>query len=76
MSFVFDDGPSYPICEIADKIKSYGWSAGFAVIGRKINKDTLPMLRYVTESGFQLVSHGQQLVEATLEELNELYKKQ
>lgn len=59
LSLVFDDGPHRPICEIADKIKSFGWSAGFAVIGGNINEETLPMLRYVIDNGFQLVSHGQ-----------------
>ena len=59
LSLVFDDGPHRPICEIADKIKSYGWSAGFAVIGGNISEETLPMLKYVIDNGFQLVSHGQ-----------------
>lgn len=44
LSLVFDDGPSFPICEIADKVKSYGWSAGFAIIGRKINQETIDMI--------------------------------
>ena len=60
ITLVFDDGPHYPICEIADKIKSFGWSAGFAVIGQNINEETIPMLRYVIDNGFQLVSHGQE----------------
>ena len=60
LSLVFDDGPSYPICEIADKIKAYGWSAGFAIMGRKINSDTLPMLKYLTQNGFQIISHGKE----------------
>lgn len=59
LSLVFDDGPSYPICEIAEKIKSFGWSAGFAVIGRKINHETLSMLKYVIDNGFQVVTHAQ-----------------
>ena len=59
LTLVFDDGPHEPICQIADKINSYGWSAGFAVIGRNIREETLPMLRYVIDNGFQLVSHGQ-----------------
>ena len=59
LSLVFDDGPSYPIREIADKIKSYGWSAGFAVMGRKINSETVDMLKYVIDGGFQIVTHGQ-----------------
>lgn len=60
LALVFDDGPHSPICEIADKIKAYGWSAGFAVIGQNISDETLPMLKYVIDSGFQLVSHGQE----------------
>ena len=60
LAIVFDDGPHRPICEIADKIKAFGWSAGFAVIGQNINEETLPMLKYVIDNGFQVVSHGQQ----------------
>ena len=60
ITLVFDDGPHYPICEIADKIKAFGWSAGFALIGQNINEETIPMLRYVINNGFQLVSHGQE----------------
>ena len=59
LTLVFDDGPHEPICQIADKLRAYGWSAGFAVIGRNIGDETLPMLRYVIDNGFQLVSHGQ-----------------
>ena len=59
LALVFDDGPHDPICEMADKIKSFGWSAGFAVIGEGITDETLPMLQYVIDNGFQLVSHGQ-----------------
>lgn len=60
ITLVFDDGPHNPICEMADKIKAFGWSAGFAIIGQNIDEGTLPMLRYVIDNGFQLVSHGQQ----------------
>ena len=62
LSLVFDDGPSRLMCEMADKIAAYGWHAAFAVIGRKITEETLPMLQYVIDNGFQLVSHGQQHV--------------
>ena len=62
LTLVFDDGPHEPICQIADKIRAYGWSAAFAVIGRNIGDETLPMLKYVLDNGFQLVSHGQQHV--------------
>lgn len=60
LTIVFDDGPSRLMCEMADKIAAYGWHAAFAIIGRKINEETLPMLRYVIDNGFQLVSHGQE----------------
>lgn len=59
LSLVFDDGPSFPTCEIADKVKSYGWSAGFAIIGRKINQETIDMIKYILDSGFQVVTHTQ-----------------
>lgn len=78
LTLVFDDGPHNPMCEIADKIKAYGWSAGFAIIGQNINDETLPMLRYVINNGFQLVSHGQEHLHMekipTREEMiNEIY---
>ena len=60
LTLVFDDGPHNPICEMAYKIKAFGWSAGFAVIGQNIDERTLPMLKYVIDNRFQLVSHGQQ----------------
>ena len=50
MALVFDDGPHNPICEMADKIKAFGWGAGFAVIGQNINENTLPML-----TGYQTI---------------------
>ena len=59
LTIAFDDGPSRLMCEMADKIAAYGWHAAFAIIGRKINEETLPMLQYVIDNGFQLVSHGQ-----------------
>lgn len=78
LALVFDDGPHRPICEMADKIKAFGWSAGFAVIGQNINEETLPMLKYVIDNGFQLVSHGQEHLHMekipTREEIeNEIY---
>ena len=60
LSLVFDDGPSYPMCEIIDKIKDYGWSAGFAIIGCKINSETIDIIKYAINNGFQVVSHGQE----------------
>ncbi len=75
LTLVFDDGPSYPIREIADKIKSYGWSAAFAVIGRKITGETVEMIKYVIDNGFQVVTHAQNHVHieklATREEMIE-----
>ena len=62
LSLVFDDGPCELVCEMVDKIKGFGWSAGFAVMGRKINEQTLPFLKYAIDNGFQIVSHGQQHV--------------
>ena len=62
LSLVFDDGPSNPIREMTDKIKSYGFSAAFAVIGRSITDETADMIKYVIGEGFQLVSHGQEHV--------------
>ena len=78
LALVFDDGPHRPMCEMADKIIAFGWKAGFAVIGQNINEDTLPMLEYVINNGFQLVSHGQEHLHMekipTREEIeNEIY---
>ena len=58
MTFVFDDGPCEPMCEMVDLFKSYGFSGGFAIIGKKINDTTEPMLRYAVDNGFTLVSHS------------------
>ena len=58
MTFVFDDGPCEPMCEMVDLLKSYGFSGGFAIMGKKINDDTEPMLRYAVDNGFTLVSHS------------------
>lgn len=77
LSVVFDDGPAELMCAMTDKIASYGWTAGYAVIGKKITDETLPYLQYVVEKGFELVSHGQEHVhveqlptrEAMVEEL-------
>ena len=59
MTFVFDDGPCEPMCEMVDLLKSYDFSGGFAILGKKINDSTEPMLRYAIENGFTLVSHSQ-----------------
>ncbi len=58
LCLVFDDGPCEPLCKIVDKIKKYGWKAGFAIIGNKINDETEYMIRYAINNGFQLVTHG------------------
>jgi len=58
MTFVFDDGPCEPMCEIVDLFKTYGFTGGFAIMGKKINDSTEPMLRYAIENGFTLVSHS------------------
>ena len=60
MTFVFDDGPCSPMREIVDKMKEYGYKAGFAIVGRQVNRDTADMLKYAVDNGFQLVSHGQE----------------
>lgn len=59
LAIAFDDGPYAPMCEMIDKIKAYGWKAAFAIVGKEINEETLPMLRYAVDNGFQLVTHGQ-----------------
>ena len=58
MSFVFDDGPKEPMREMVDKIASFGWSASFAIVGKKINDETEKQLRYAIDRKFELVSHG------------------
>ncbi len=59
LAIAFDDGPYAPMVEMIDKIKSYGWRAAFAVVGKEINEETIPMLRYAIDNGFQLVTHSQ-----------------
>ena len=59
LAIAFDDGPYAPMCEMVDKIAAYGWRAAFAVVGRELNEQTIPMLRYALDHGFQLVTHGQ-----------------
>ena len=65
ISFVFDDGPKEPLCEIVDKISNFGWKASFAIVGKKINDDTEKQLRYAIEQGFELVSHGWNHIDLT-----------
>ncbi len=59
LAIAFDDGPYAPMVEMIDKIKSFGWKAAFAIVGKEINEETIPMLRYAIDNGFQLVTHGQ-----------------
>lgn len=59
LAIAFDDGPYAPMVEMVDKIKSYGWRAAFAIVGKEINAETTPMLRYAIDNGFQLVTHSQ-----------------
>lgn len=71
ISIIFDDGPSAPMCEMVDKIASFGWKAGFAIIGRKINDQTESILQYAIDKGFELVTHGWQHVHLTKLETKE-----
>lgn len=59
ITFIFDDGPREPMCEMVDKIAAYGWSAGFAVVGNSISDETQSQLEYAVDKGFELVAHGQ-----------------
>ncbi len=59
ITIVFDDGPQEPMCEIIDKFIKHGFKAGFAIIGKYINDDTVHMLKYAIDNGFQLASHSQ-----------------
>lgn len=59
ISIIFDDGPREPMCQMIDKIASFGFSAGFAVVGNKINDQTEEYLKYAIDRGFELVGHGQ-----------------
>ncbi len=58
MTIVFDDGPLPFMCEIVDLFNQYGFKAGFAVVGSRINDETEYMLKYATDNGFQLVGHS------------------
>lgn len=59
LTIVFDDGPLPFMCEMVDLFNQYGFKAGFAVMGARINDDTEYMLRYAIDNGFQLVGHSQ-----------------
>lgn len=65
LTLVFDDGPKKPMCNIVDKIASYGWSAGFAIVGKKISDETKPYIEYAIEHKFELVSHGWNHIDLT-----------
>lgn len=59
LSIVFDDGPNEYMNEMVDKFAQYGFRCGFAVIGKQINSETLPMLKYAIDNNCQIVSHSQ-----------------
>lgn len=65
IAIIFDDGPREPMRQMTDKIAAYGWTAGFAIIGNKINDETQNQLQYAIELGFELVSHSQNHVDLT-----------
>ena len=58
MTIIFDDGPLPFMCEMVDLFNEYGFKAGFAVMGARINDDTQYMLKYAVDNGFQLVGHS------------------
>lgn len=58
MTIVFDDGPLPFMCEMVDLFNEYGFKAGFAVMGSRINDDTEYMLKHAIDNGFQLVGHS------------------
>lgn len=58
MTIVFDDGPLPFMCEMVDLFNEFGFKAGFAVMGARINDDTEYMLKYAIDNGFQLVGHS------------------
>ena len=59
ITIAFDDGPREPMIQMIDKFKKFGLKAAFAVVGKNINDETEPMLRYAIDNGFQLISHSQ-----------------
>lgn len=58
ITIVFDDGPLPFMCEMVDLFNQYGFKAGFAVMGSRINDETEYMLKYAIDNGFQLVGHS------------------
>lgn len=58
ISFIFDDGPREPMCEMVDKFKAFNWSCGFAIIGQQINDQTEATLKYAIDNGCELCSHS------------------
>lgn len=73
ISFIFDDGPKEPLCEMVDKFVKYGFKCGFAIIGKKINEDTLIQLKYAIDNGCSIVSHGENHIHLeTLTDVNEI----
>ncbi len=47
------------MCEIVDLFVQYGFKAGFAVMGNRVDINTEYMLKYAIDNGFQLVGHSQ-----------------
>ena len=58
ISFIFDDGPREPMCEMVDKFKQNSFSCGFAIIGCQISDQTEYMLKYAIDNGCELCSHS------------------
>ena len=59
MTIVFDDGPKKPMREMIDKFIKYGFKAGFAIMGERIDDSTESILKYAIDNGFQLSCHSQ-----------------
>lgn len=60
VAFTFDDGPhaEYTV-KIVDKLKEYGASATFFIVGNRVNSDsTRNALRYAAENGCEIGIHG------------------
>ncbi len=60
VAFTFDDGPhaEYTV-KIVDKLKEYGASATFFIVGNRVNSETTKnALRYASENGCEIGIHG------------------
>lgn len=59
IAMTFDDGPSKTtMVEVLDLLAQYDAKATFFIVGRKINEDTLPVLRRALTEGHELANHG------------------